>query len=434
MSGVVDAMRIGFLLLRDTFFKTMGELIEASVERGHTALLLYSEETAGGPKAYQQVTKEKLAPFAKLGGKGTPFQLSELAQLKEKFQLDVLVTHEGYYFLTGHLKDLGMSRREGVLAVSLSHFYENIRHPLESLLYFDKTYYLSDFSVDTHFAIANGGKRREEFAGLYEASGSPMFDQLMGLKRDEARRELGIPEGKRVVVFFAPVIVRETRWRHLILRHSSRIERIKRVLKAGKWRYVWAALTSPDLLEIAQAIREFCDRNNAYLIIKSRAKQTGNDIFDQIADRYMTGENDSYYPVFTSYKLLASADLCITAMSMSALEGVATGVPVWNIYIPYSEYEAPAARESHGRQYFRAVMGRDKEGPFNYRDCVTNIDPKRVLGVLRRKSLTEAFVDPQAAREYARLFLGIKREPSSERILNSLEQLYATRPRTEQKG
>lgn len=421
-------MNIGFLLLRDTMMKALGELVRVSLDHGHKAMLFYDEDSAKGPKANQFLDRGKLRPLTDLGATPQRFSLNNLEFLGEEYQLDVLVTLEGYYTLFNHLEKLAELRKKGLRIVSLAHFFENIRRSVDVLDHFDKTYYLSQYAVELHFKIDEGHRSKKEFEGRFEASGSPMFDQLAHLDGDQARRELRIPEDKRVVVLFAPVITPELRWRHLIWGEENRLKRLSRILRESIWPYLVDGLKAPSLFEIVKGVREFCDRNNAFLIIKSRNKQLVDGGVIRMADLYFGGEDDSYFPVFTSYKLLAAADLCITAMSMSALEGVAAGVPVWNLYIPYAEYKVPPGPlQPHDEAYFGAIMGVKREGPFNFARCVTNIHPTESVQWFRTKALADAQIDPGDAREYSRRFLGIEKRPASEKILDSIETLVAGR-------
>ena len=420
-------MNIGFLLLRDTFLKTLGSLIQASLDRGHNVLLLYTQGPAQGSKAYQQVTEEKLSIFTQQGAEAVTFSLEDLGELKEKFQLDALAAHEGYYMLHEHMKEIQQARKSGVKVVTLPHFYENAMRLLESLDYFDKTYYLSQFAVDTHFGIYSEGEaegKKSAYRRRYEVMGSPMFDQMGQVDRDLVRRDLNIPADKRVIVFFAPAVSAETRWRWRMWGSGGRIKRVLSVIRAGDWKDLPDAALMPTLEEIATDLRAFCDRNNAFLIIKSRAKQDDAKFFEEKADLYLSGEKDTYYPVFTSYRLLAVADLCIGVMSMSILEAVAMKVPVWNIYVPSEElHYPPNPLYPRQKEFYQVVMGREKEGPFNFPGVITNIDPRQILKWLRAGKLDNVAIDPRSSAEYAEKYLGVTDEPSSERILDSLELL-----------
>jgi hypothetical protein len=420
-------MKIGFLLLRDTFLKTMGSLIQASLDRDHQVLLLYTQGPARGSKSYQQVTDEKLSVFTQQGAEAVSFSLENLGEVKEKFQLDALATHEGYYMLHGFMKQVQQARKSGVKVVTLPHFYENAMRLPESLDYFDKTYYLSQFAMDTHFGIYGEGEtesQKSEYRGRCEVTGSPMFDQMKHVDREQVRKELSVPGGQRVVVFFAPAVSAETRWRWRVWGSGSRIKRVLRLIRAGGWKDLPDVAMMPTLEEMATELRAFCDRNNAFLIIKSRAKQNDAKFFEDKADLYLSGEKDTYFPVFTSYRLLAIADLCVGVMSMSILEAAAMRVPVWNIYVPSEELSYPPnPLYPRQKEFYQVVMGREKEGPFSFPGVITNINPRQILKWLRANKLDDLTMDPESSAAYAEKYLGITDESSSERILGSLELL-----------
>ncbi|MEX2144500.1 MAG: hypothetical protein WD740_07890 [Anaerolineales bacterium] len=423
-------MKIGFLLLRDTFLKTMGSLIQASINRNHQVYLFTSDELTGGSKAYQRITPEKLSTFSQHNVELAPLLLKDLGKLKEKFLLDVLVTHEGYYVLNEYLTEIQRARKSGVKVISLTHFYENSMRLIESLNYFDKTYYLSRFAVDIHFRLYGNGSSiaamESSYGGRVEAMGSPMFDQLKSINAKSVRTEFGIPQGMRVVILFAPAIPPETRWRFRVWGQASRLKRIQRAILSGKWTEIADAVFVPTMEEIINATREFCDRNHAFLVVKSRAKQRDAECLKTQADLYLSGEEDTHYPVFTSYKLLAIADVCIGVMSMSMLEAAAMQVPAWNIYVPSAELDyPPSPLYPKQKQYHQAILSKDQEGPFNYPGVITNIEPRNILKWLRENGLDNAQTDPRAAATYAQKYLGITDKPSSDRILDSLELLHS---------
>jgi hypothetical protein len=420
-------MKIGFLVLRETFLKTMGSLILECLRAGHEVTLLYDEQAATGVKSYQQVTKGNLTRFEGLGAQVLGVDSRSLDKLS-KLDMNVLVFVEGFHFFRDRLSQLKELRKTGIKIVSLTHFFENLRYPLEALDYFDKTFYLSSFAADAHFSLYGENPaeiKNSPFSEKFEISGSPMFDQLTDLDEDGIRRELRIPPQKKVVIFFAPVVNKATDWRFYLWRQSSKLKRFIRIIRDRKFKYAFDALHMPTLKDIGITIRDFCDRNDAFLIIKSRLKQDDEDIFSPIADLYISGDSESYFPVLTSYKILAISDLCISAMSMAALEAVALGVPVVNIHIPSTEYISKATEFRPDKtRYLDAITNINKESPFNYPNCVTSVDRGKFARWLKNKDLSFFSCDEDARRAYTDRFLGFSGESSSARILRSLENLW----------
>jgi hypothetical protein len=411
-------MKIAFYLLREPALKVMGPLVEAARKRGHEALLLYPRTLPTGDKAYQSVNKNKLEVLTRQGMRAHAIETEELVTLSEVEGVDALVTLEGYYSLGRDLETIKTLRKHGVIVVSLAHFFENIRMPLESLDYFDKTYYLSQFAVDAHLKLARIKDPTAAMAAeKYEATGSPMFDQIAGIDPAAVRKKIGVPAGKPVVVLFAPAIVAETRWRFLMWTTSDRWKRIAKVIRRGEWGHLWDAVFTPTMREIAHAVRNLCDRNNAFLILKTRAKQRELQDLIEVADLYLDGRSEEYFPAFTSYQLLSVASLCIGFMSLSIVEAAGMDVPVWNVYVPTSEYES-----KYNHDYLEAVMGKGKETPFEF-EGIRNLSASELIALCRKSNLANLKQPKLEANSYKERFLGFGKKASSERILDSIEAL-----------
>ena len=425
-------LTIAFLLQRDTFLKTMGGLIKASLNRKHTTVILYDPTPIIGSKKNQQVTREKLVDLENGGAEIVGFTLEEIVSLCKQKKVDVLVTHEGYYNLKMHLDAISGLRQAGVKVVSLGHFFEIAVQPLDALTFFDKTYYLSDYALDLHLQLNLPMEERDKakhlYSDRYEVLGSPMFDQVGGLNKIQIKNELGIPIDQPVVVLIAPVISQITNWRYYVWQESSRLKRMARIVRDKKWPYFKEAALGESFLDVMEGIHLFCKRENAVLIVKSRAKQNDPWYMARWADRYYDGVDDVYYPVFSTYKLIAIADVCISSMSMGIIEAVAQSKPALNIYIPPS-LDYPALDISIPpvqRAYFSEVMNLE-DSPFSFRDSIRTIHRNGVVHWFNTYGLSDLAVNKDTVETYKKKFLGITGEPSSVRILDSLENLKGDR-------
>jgi hypothetical protein len=422
-------MKLGFLVLRDTFLKTMGSLIEASLKSGYTAIIFYDETLSSTSKAYQRVTSEKLLGLISLGAVTVKLNLTDFVKIVEQTKVDVLVTHEGSHTLKAQRQQIIGLRKKGIKVVSLCHFFEISAQPLEALGIFDKTYYLSKYARDLHFSLqspaSQTGEALQKYNNLFEITGSPMFDQLVGLDQFNSKRDLGIPRDKQVVLLFAPVLTQATIWRFYVLREANMRKRIARVIQDKKWTFFWEALKGPSFIEIVKAIKSFCVKNNAFLLVKSRPKQKDPKYLSALADRYIDGIEDAYFPVFSSYKLISAADLCIGVMSMGVVESLAQSKPTINIYLPPSaDYPISYTDISaNGRTYLEAVSRRDLDGPFANSGNLINLERTDVVRWFQNRSFADLDFDKQASSDYKRRILGISDIPSSEKILNSLTEL-----------
>lgn len=418
-------LRIGFLILRDTSLKTMGCLIDVCINHGYPTVLFYDDTAISGSKAYQRITPEKLNAFGNKGAILVNFNISELGNICNKAQVDVLVTHEGYYNLKDKLNEIVQLRRKGMKIVSLCHFFEIAGQPLDALTFFDKTYYPSEYARDLHFQLKAPSHQVQQelsrYEGLHEVAGSPMFDQLANLDRKRFKKDIEIPDEQPIVLLFAPVLSRTTNWRYYVWREPDRKKRIASVVGDKKWRFLWEAAVGHSFFDIVKAIRAFCDKHGARLLIKSRLKQNDPAYLSEWADQYYDGRDDTYFPVFSTYKLISAADLCIGVMSMSVVEAVAMSKPTLNIYIPPSvEYPKEYTNISkEERAYLNAVM-KKQDGPLSRSDSMVILQRHQILPWFNDHETLDFEINEEAVREYKKRFLGITDIPSSTRIFNSL--------------
>ncbi len=337
-------MRIGFYLGRETYLKTLGCLIQESISMGHDVVVYYEQpEKDLRDKSYQIVNPAHLSVF-KTGAKKI-IKVTNFAQVLSGSRLDILVVHEGFHTLNDHLEDVAQLRRTGTKVISIMHFFETTQQPLSALDAFDITIYPSKFGRDLHFELQCKpiDREKEKIARRrqYSVAGEPMFDQIAMTDRKRARKELNMDPNVPTVLFVAPVISPITPWRFTVWGKEGRLGRTRDALKQGKVGYLWEIWTGDNFKAVAQAIRDFCDRNGARLIVKSRGKQASPMYLKRIADVFIDGFDDVYFPVFTGYKLMAASDLCITVNSMAATEAVALGIPCINIYVPHLDFVEP---------------------------------------------------------------------------------------------
>ena len=413
-------MRIGFLLLRKTYLKTMGALIDACLEAGHSVFIFYQPNAIHGEKAYQNVRPDNIPDF--LGGQAqiVEFELRDFEKLHDEYKMNIVVTHEGYHVLHDDVpeKKFKYLRASGVKLVSLCHFFESSQQPLEALNYFDKTLYMSEYARQLHFELQGAPRTLAEdiYGELGVAVGAPLFDPIGSTKPEQIRGALSIPADKKVILFSSPVLSAVTPWRFAVWSEPSRWTRTKNAVKQGNWAYLPEIWTGSSFKQTVEALRGFCDRQDAFLIVKSRVKQVDPDYLIEAADLYLDGSADRYYPIFTTYELLAIADLCVTVMSMTAPEAVAVGVPVLNIYAPATDYDSPPS-EVYVR-YLDTLLTNQTESLMNFPGAINTIDRRGIVSWLRNNKIEDVATNADAQRNYREKYLGINdQQKSSARIL-----------------
>ena len=142
----------------------------------------------------------------------------------------------------------------------------------------------------------------------------------------EVRRRWGVPAAQPVVVLFlfAQGVGRDTFWPKQICAEPSRLKQLANIVRRGRfeyWPHVWHGWND---LNVVKAIRRFCDRNGAYLLVKSRRKTPVPGYTGALADQCIYDE--SFYPA-TVLEALSIASLSVSYYSNSVFESVSLGVP-----------------------------------------------------------------------------------------------------------
>ena len=368
-------MLIGFLIDRLTNFKTMGALINEALLSDEVALY-YDEQDplASHAKSYLAPLPQKFPAFSNGTPVISPFDApADLAHQIQEDGIEALILHQGYHstlrargqgipdpglrdVITGPVRDLG------VRVVSLSsHFYDHLMDPLESLEMFDVLCITSPFSRELHLRILTEEVGRgdsnslacSDLASYYDSktivTSSPMFDQIPRVDAEAVRAKYGIPLDKQVVVFFMPYLNDGCYWRHIVASGGPILPRLRAAVHVRRLRYIPSVFFSKNIDQIVVAVRNFCDRENAVLVVKSRPKQITVASAVSAADVYVDGTDDEYYPIFTGYQLMAMADLCIHASSFAGLEAVVAGVSTICLEVPWDL--------QHIKDDWRAKMG-----------------------------------------------------------------------------
>jgi hypothetical protein len=421
-------LRLGFVITRSPFLKDFGPLIARALERGHHVTIFYDPQAASGTKAYQRITVEQLAPFVGPNTDMVACGLAELVQACGETRINVLVTLDGDVGAKDRLDIVDAIRELSVQVVSIPSFFETAVRPLAYLEHFDRVYYMSAYGADLHFHTqAASQQQRRALSKNYEFISSPVFDQQRFGDFAGARERLGLPTDKKLVLFMAPVITADTPWRFGVWRRRSKLARTRSALRQGKWGYLWDIWTGPTFYDLVRAVRRFCDRNDAVLVVKSRTKHDDPEYLVQAADIYLDGRDDVYYPRFSSYELMAAADLCVSAMSLALCEAVVAGLPVLNVGLPYvDKARVPAHRVAEFDRYYHATFDQEGPSPMNFPGAVNSVSWRRAPAWLESKTFEDIPRDEAACQQYMQHYLGIGAARSSDALLDSLERLAAS--------
>lgn len=226
--------------------------------------------------------------------------------------------------------------------------------------------------------------------------GNPLFDALSDLKPEEIRKKYGIPADKKVVLLMTqnfPFCELEQRWKLVI-----------RIFRFGGWRKLPGILFGPQYRDIIAALRTWCTRENAFLLVKGRTKNYEPPFVLQAADEFLVDRTTWYPPM--SLELLSVADVIINMWSTSVLEAAALGVYNVNVRIPLTvEFPQEVAR------FFEV---HDAAG------VTESCDYRQFGSYLEKRRLQDFRVDPLAQKKYIDTYVGPMDGQVSARILDTI--------------
>lgn len=290
------------------------------------------------------------------------------------------------------------------------------------------------------------------FRKKWKVTGTTQFDHIFYCDRDAIRIKLGLPPGKKIVTVFA-FETNFTYWSQRIFLESRLWKRLWSVLiapfsfpgifsKIGKakiWQmlgrsirerpeWLWQSLTSASELETMRAIRIFCDRNDALLVLKARRKHNLSPHHHELSDIVL--EEDREYLPSTSFQVLSVSDLMITLYSTAAVEAATCGVPTLNLVPPknvlYTRdqcdlmflHKAPDFNKANLRFYQH-----NSGGVFNFPGVVESWTVNEAVKRLPTAKLGDFKLDPEARKAYMLKYVAPAAGPSAERILDQVERL-----------
>lgn len=247
--------------------------------------------------------------------------------------------------------------------------------------------------------------------------GWPQMDQLTKIDPNSVRKKWGIPDDIPVVVYFNWVDASWTGLHPAVFVVPSFKNKIGRVLMhLSEMRRAPEFICQPDLKQIIQAIRKFCDRNNALLIIKHRYRDRPTEWEIKCADLVIGDEN--FYP-HTIFEVLSIASLAFGYFSYAVREAVVS-------HVPYVAMDAGGVVDIPIYSGNRSSILRRWSQPggfFNYKGVVSIMSAKHLVEDLPKLELCRFTQNPDAAKAYSEKYLGIPGRSNSDLCLDEIESL-----------
>jgi hypothetical protein len=406
-------VKIAFLASRKGYLKVMGSLIQTAIERGHEALLL---SDPGERKRGEVATPEDLGhwPRARI----LPIQRgSSLVPLLTSERVEALVGPSLHFVLAsmGPEADIRALRAAGVRLYSVDYILEALNSRPEAYCLLDRTFYTSEYQRQLHWRLF-----KDEFDVLRQSldlsarsavGGSTMLDQLGLVDRPAVRRQLGIGPDQPVVLLMSLKMAVAEPWRRFVWGDGSALTRTAKAVAHGRADLVPEIWKGNGYRALAQAVRRFCDRAGAALVVKSRQKNQDPRFLRDPRDIFIERDDDVF--PYTSIQLMAVADLCIHFQSGAVLEAAMAGVPSISVGVPLS----------HAQQYpaHDVIFDTRKGSLWNFPGVVWFMPHESAVSLLEGRTLADFRVDPAARRAYVERYLGFDDLCSSWRVLRGIE-------------
>jgi len=163
------------------------------------------------------------------------------------------------------------------------------------------------------------------------AVGNPVYDILPSLDPDYIRHKYNLPS-QRNIILLASANPHVNWWRHYVFSNPNRLKAAVNCVRANHTRLAYDAITSPRYISLIKTIKNWCQKNNALLVIKSKLKHKDPNYVRDAAD-FIIGDENGWYPL-RFLELAAIAKLTISFnYSTSMFDAIAAGSPSLQIGI-----------------------------------------------------------------------------------------------------
>jgi len=327
-------MKIGFLVERNIYFRIFGSIIDKALERGHQVFCFhnYSHHQTGS-KGYQFPDIAQTPPFKNGKVVSLPFQnQEEIVKHCLERNIKVIVSLD---FMKNYLALQEKLQKEAVKWCALQSGFDSGPNSGEYLSLPDRFFIYSPQWLQWIFAyLKKSGKTAEnnfaDFAqklnNKVKAVGFWLTEQKNIISAQEVKHKWGIPPEKKVVLFlpfpFGSSV--KTFWTQCVFGWRKKFLQLPLALLYGKKRWIKQVLNEENDYRLCCAIKKFCEKNNAYFLVKSRQKDPVKNYLAKMADKVLYDEE--FYPA-TILQCFSVADICLSFFSSAVLEAATTNVP-----------------------------------------------------------------------------------------------------------
>ncbi|MFH1559063.1 MAG: hypothetical protein ABIC19_00880, partial [Patescibacteria group bacterium] len=235
--------------------------------------------------------------------------------------------------------------------------------------------------------------------------GNPILDSVYDLARpEEIRQKYRLPQNKKIVLLltldpFYP-------WAKWVFTAQSKIQLFLNFRLHRDPKLIIKYCRDTSYKQILQALRNWCEKNNALLIGKSRSRHREPLFLKEICHKVILEDKD-WYPIMST-ELMSIADLLVNFNSAGIWE--AAFFKVYGLTID--------VLDTPGRSHLLPFRRDPKM--YQFKGVGRWIDYKKFPGFLERHSLSDFKVDKNQQKKYIKRYLEFEKPQASRIIINHL--------------
>jgi hypothetical protein len=423
-------MRISFPIRNLSAFRTVGPIVDAALTNPRWEVELLLERSARhSNKAYEKPSVETVP--SRLRQRCRVRLLESVERLVSHLKgADVVVSHVGRAALLPSVDTSQLAARPLWAAVFDAEHSTTPLHRFDDAdAVFWPTPYFMELAIQRGVAPRSHLESRSHFCGYLRS------DALALTSRDQTRVAWDLPLDRPVVLYMPDAFwfadaTRVSPWYRLIWRR--RREGIRRIL----WHLMAAVSPAQEaggfgLLSqrrMLQALRAFCDRNHAALILARRRQKDCDGARAYAADELAVADGlvqeNVVYPQ-TLPQAIQMADLVVCPYPSGAvLEAAAARTPYLTVGLPMSAYaqarDLPSRNQREDFERFAREQGRQP-------GVTWWMPAEAFIREFPLRCLADFAIDPVAYEGFAHRYLGSVDGDCGGRIIRALEEMVRQR-------
>ena len=420
-------MRIAFLISRTPEYRIYGPVIEAALARGWDVECWHDHgQSQTGLKGYQFPSLDIVPVFRNGRPAVRSFQgRAELRSWLAELRTDAVVAFEPASVAV----DLPLPAPRPLWVEQQYRLDSFVMHRPDQVLACDLFSAYSRWWIDwvgeyyeAEGTVSDGDRYVRDLAARTAIVGLPELDAVHSIEPAEVRRRWQISADQPVVVLFlfAQGVGRETFWPRQICAEPSPLKQLASIARRGRLEYLPHVGHGWNDVNVVKALRGFCDRNGAYLLVKARRKTPVPAYTEALADRCVYDE--SFYPA-TVLEALSIASLSVGYYTTSVFESVSQGVHHLCFTYDGADYNGPNAN------FFDRFYSPEQGSPYQCRGVTTAWSIPEALTRLPGATLSDFTMDRQARTDYVRKFLTHDGGDVGERLVAAIADALGRRAR-----